>query len=249
MPTNEVISSLFEVRPNGYDDGVVTAINLVDAAATLHTFTANYPCAPLYAGFRVSTIFNYPTAVTALAILSLYLSPAGILEIAYTGGSGAKPQAGETVTGGSSSATGIVKAVGGTWGTSGTIYFKSLSTATTTTETLTFSGGGSCSRALVIPLISFNLSNGLAAGYRYMAKLANVPPVGTYQGHALPPLMFLQPGAQLIWKTTPTATASGGSVTGAYQPVLFMQYSGDSPANMAYWSDITVAGTGISSAM
>jgi hypothetical protein len=184
-----------------------------------------------------------------LGKLILSLQPAGILQIAFTGGTGAQPRAGETATGGNSGAIGIVKAIGGTWGTSGVIYFKSLTTATTTTETITFSGGGSCARAVGIPLISFDLDDDLAAGYRYMAQLANIPSVGTYQGHALPPLMALQPGDQLVWTSAPTATASGGAVTGVYQPVLFMQYRGESLANMPYWSDITVASDGISSAM
>ena len=249
MPTNEVLSSLFELRPQDYDLGVVTAINLVDAAATLKTYTVNYPCAPLYAGFRVSTAFNYPTAVTAQGLLTLYLYPGTPLEIAFTGGTGAQPRAGEIATGGSSGAVGIVAAVGGTWGTSGVIYFKSLTIPTTTTEAITFSGGGACSRALGIPLITFTMSSGLAAGYRYMAQLANIPSVGTYQGHALPPLLALNPGDQLLWISHPTATASGGAVTGVYQPVLIMQLRGESLANMPYWTDITVAGTGISSAM
>ncbi len=77
MPTNEQIESLYEVRPQDYDDMSVTALEL-NGTGTAKTLTLTFPAAPLYFGFRpVETSFEYDIA-TQVGVLSLYKYPGGI---------------------------------------------------------------------------------------------------------------------------------------------------------------------------
>lgn len=77
MPTNEQISSLYEVRPQDFDDMSVTPIDMDAAVGAKKTLTLNFPAAPLYFGFRPIEAFDYHTFDT-MGVLALYLYPAGV---------------------------------------------------------------------------------------------------------------------------------------------------------------------------
>ena len=78
MPTNEQIESLYEVRPQDYDDMSVTALELNASVGALKTLTLTFPAAPLYFGFRpVETSFEYDVP-TVVGVLVLYKYPGGV---------------------------------------------------------------------------------------------------------------------------------------------------------------------------
>ena len=76
MPTNEQISSMYEVRPQDWDDNTVTPIEMEASVGAKKTLTLNFPAAPLYFGFRPTELFQYHTNTTE-GVLALYLYPAG----------------------------------------------------------------------------------------------------------------------------------------------------------------------------
>lgn len=76
MPTNEQLYSLRELRPQDWDDAGVTAIDMDAATGAKKTLTINFPCAPMYFGFRPVIPFVYQTQTTE-GVLALYLYPGG----------------------------------------------------------------------------------------------------------------------------------------------------------------------------
>ena len=181
MPTNEQIFSLYEVRPQGYDDFAVTPIDMTAAAAaTAKILTLNFPAAPLYFGFRPTTAFDYDTQ-TVEGVLALYLYP-----------------------------------------------------------------GGDASKKVLLAEIP--LEDDAALHEQYMVKVANIPSIGTDQGHAKAPVANCLPQDKLaVW--IKTHATGGGYIAGAFQPVLFMQYRGVGFAAQPAWNDRTPVSAGISSAM
>lgn len=77
MPTNEQIYSLYEVRPQDWDDMSVTPIEMEATVGAKKTLTLNFPAAPLYFGFRPTELFQYHTKTTE-GVLALYLYPQGV---------------------------------------------------------------------------------------------------------------------------------------------------------------------------
>lgn len=78
MPTNEQISSLYEVKPQGFDDFAVTPVSMTAVkGVTAKVLTLNFPAAPLYFGYRPTTAFSYNT-LTTQGVLGLYRYPHGL---------------------------------------------------------------------------------------------------------------------------------------------------------------------------
>lgn len=77
MPTNEQIFSLYEVRPQDWDDMSVTPIEMEATVGAKKTLSLNFPAAPLYFGFRPTELFQYHTKTTE-GVLALYRYPAGV---------------------------------------------------------------------------------------------------------------------------------------------------------------------------
>jgi hypothetical protein len=104
---------------------------------------------PTVASGQVTVSFNSGAIFTAFANTLLNWLFAGSYTLAYTGGTGAQPVPGTTVTGATSGATATLKSVGGTWGTSGTLYLTNKSAAFTSGETLNIPTGSgvSCTNA------------------------------------------------------------------------------------------------------
>jgi hypothetical protein len=228
---------------------VVTPLAMNHVAGVLKTLTLDFPAAPLYAGYRPTTAFNYNTP-TVLGVLSLYKYPIGHqTELAFTGGTGAQPLPGETATGGSSGATAVVLGISAGWGTGGILYFvKGSNTGRFTAgETITFTNSETCVEASGILLASFTLADASPLYVQQMQRVVNTPSVGTIQGHALPPIANCVPQDQLVWKIDTQATG-GTYIAGAFQLVLIMQHRGEAFALETGWNDITPVQAGISSA-
>lgn len=179
MPTNEQIYSLYEVRPQDWDDMSVTPIEMEAAVGAKKTLTLTFPVAPLYFGFRPTELFQYHT-LTTLGVLALYLYPAGVA-------------------------------------------------------------------ANKVLLAEVTLEDAAVVGQQYMVKVANIPTIGTSQGHAKAPVANCVPGDQLV-AYIKTQGVGDSYVLGEFLPVLFMQYRGEGFVDMPTWNDRTPVSAGISSA-
>ena len=107
---------------------------------------------PTVASGQVTISINSGAMFTSFVQTVLNWLFAGSWSIAYTGGTGSQPSPGTTVTGHTSGATATLLSVGGTWGSSGTLYLAGKSGSFVNGETLYIpTSGVSCTNAQGTP--------------------------------------------------------------------------------------------------
>ena len=183
-------------------------------------------------GVKVVTNFNYHTP-TQLAVLSLCKYPGGATStLAYSGGAGAQPSPGATVTGGTSGATATLVKVSGIWGTSGTLYLINKSGTFVSGETLNIPTGSgvSCVNAqggdavnIKLTLATITLTDGAIAGSVFYCDALNRPA----------DIQPATPGPALgivgdVFAIELTQVGTGGTYpSGTYQPYIVVSNRGE----------------------
>ena len=304
MPTNEQISSLYEVRPQDFDDFSVTPVDMTHVqGATAKVLTLNFPAAPLYFGFRPTTAFSY-NGLSDLGVLGLYRYPHGMVcydlpsAIAMCNSLLAAMNAhaaditmhkvADTVNfpvatpsppglGGLIATTNLLQIayaahnvdadLGSAWvfhyaqvnyALADAVAVTTLATAIAKLNDLLVKFNlhdlsavahaiGNRHPAFKVLLGTINLEDAAVLHEQYMVKVANIPALGTDQGHAKRPVGDCKPQDQVAIEVV-TRAAGGGYIAGAWQPVLFMQYRGEGFVKQPAWNDRTPVSAGISSA-
>jgi hypothetical protein len=182
-------------------------------------------------GVKVVTNFNYHTP-TQLAVLTLFKYPGGATSsLAYSGGAGAQPVPGATVTGATSGATATLVRVTGTWGNSGVLYLINKSGAFIAGETLNIpSGSVTCINAqggdavtIKVALGTITLTDGVVENYVFYCDALNR--AQDIQPAVPAPALGIVGDVFAIELTTP---GTGGSYpSGTYQPYMVVSNRGE----------------------
>jgi hypothetical protein len=70
---------LYTVAPQMFDDAGTTALLLsASAGATAKILTLDFPCVPIYFGYRPTQILHYGGGIATQGVLGLYKYPAGV---------------------------------------------------------------------------------------------------------------------------------------------------------------------------
>ena len=220
----------------------------VAATNAVHTMNCNVPGAPLYWGYRVSTVFAYAGAIT-VGLLTLYRYTKTIIS-ATVGVAGTLYAVGDLISvvqaapGGSGGIVRVTAAAGGIV-SAVEVVNKGVNYVAGAATTAILSGGGDGALTLVIvdrlALDTITLGgaaggavNG-ALGKMYMKRVPNV--LADISPTPLPTPSYMS-GEQLVMVVT-TKYAGAGGETGAYLPTIIYQHRGENLAAQPLWVPVT----------
>lgn len=213
-------------------ESVGTAVNANAAAATAaHTMNCYIPGAPVYWGYRVSTVFAYIAAIT-VGLLSLYRYTKTIVS-ATVNAAGTGYAVGDLIsvvqTGASGGIVRVLTVAAGLVLTvevvnPGVNYVAGAAT------TVALNGGGDNALTLVIvdrllvdTMVLGDAAGGAVKGVLGMTYLKRAPNVLADVSPTPKPTPSYNAGEQLVMVVT-TKYAGAGGETGAYLPVIIYQH-------------------------
>jgi hypothetical protein len=219
-------------------ESVGGAVNANAAAATAaHTMNCYIPGAPIYWGYRVSTVFAYIAAIT-VGLLSLYRYTKTIISATVNVG-GTGYAVGDLIsvvqTGASGGIVRVLTAVAGVVATVEVVE-KGINYVAGAATTVALNGAGDNALTLVIvdrflvdTMILGNAAGGAVKGVLGMTYMKRVPNVLADVSPTPKPTPSYNAGEQLVMVVT-TKYAGAGGETGAYLPIIIYQHRAENIA-------------------
>lgn len=233
-------------------EAIGTAVNANSAATTaLYTRPCYVPGAPIYWGYKVSTVFAYAGTIIA-GLLTLYRYTKTIIS-ATVNAAGLTYAVGDLISVVQAGASGgIVRVLTITVATGAVLTVevvnKGVNYVAGAATTLKLNGGGDGNLSLVIvdrlSLDTMALVNAQVAGKHYMRRVPNAIADGSPSG--APPAGY-QAGEDLVVYVTTMANGDT-TETGAYLPIILFQNRGENFAAQPLWVP-TAVGTVVSPAV